>query len=475
MVYANTDALIEFFEQDLVGVHHVSVDGLILLANRADSQLLGHTADEYIGRPISDFHADPDVSAEILSRLLRDEQLKDYPARLRHKDGSIRHVEITSSHRHCFTRDVTEQTETRLLLAEQYTEQHRIQTQLRQLCANVAHDLQTPLLAFTLGLADLRASLPDHALLETLATTAVCMQHTITRYLEYSKIKSGIQLIPTMSQTDIHHSLRTVSSLFDLLTVSHTLYIECTATVSVMMDRHWFEENTLAFLSNALKYTAPCPLVLAVTLTETTLRLVLTDEGPYIDTVTKASLFQVFSRGRTPSKAGGCGLGLYSVSVRLKALGGHCGVEDRQDLVPGSRFWFEMPIKHAVVVVRDRAQVCLDGLVVDDTPITRKIMSRMLGRLGHRVSLAVNGVDALHHMRAKRWDVVVMDLQMPLMGGEEATRLFRADEVVHAPQPRMRIICSTANTEWCLDPALFDAVVFKPFTPERCVQSLIGI
>ena len=81
MVYANTDALIEFFEQDLVGVHHVSVDGLILLANRADSQLLGHTADEYIGRPISDFHADPDVSAEILSRLLR-----DYPARLRHKN-----------------------------------------------------------------------------------------------------------------------------------------------------------------------------------------------------------------------------------------------------------------------------------------------------------------------------------------------------------------------------------------------------
>ena len=117
----------------------------------------------------------------------------------------------------------------------------------------------------------------------------------------------------------------------------------------------------------------------------------------------------------------------------------------------------------------------LDVLVVDDAPITRKVMSRMLGRLGHRVSLAVNDIDALHHMRAKRWDVVVMDLQMPLMGGEEATRLFRADEVVHAPQPRMRIICSTANTEWCLDPALFDAVLFKPFTPQRCVQSLIGI
>ncbi len=63
-------------------------------------------------------------------------------------------------------------------------------------------------------------------------------------------------------------------------------------------------------------------------------------------------------------------------------------------------------------------------LVVNDTLITRKVMSRMLGRFGHRVSLAVNGVDALARMRAKRWDVVVMYLQMPVMGGEEATRLF---------------------------------------------------
>jgi CheY-like chemotaxis protein len=324
----------------------------------------------------------------------------------------------------------------------------------------------------TLGLADIRLSLSNHELLDTLSATAVGMQHMITRYLEYSKVENGIPLVPTLSRTDLQDSLRTISRMFELLTVSHTLLIDCTESVQIMMDRQWFEENILAFISNALKYTAPCPLVLAITLTETRLRLVLTDEGPYLDPVTKASLFQVFSRGPAPSKAGGCGLGLYSVSVRITTLGGVCGVEDRQDTIPGSGFWFEMPIERVSVVVPGQATLCLDVLVVDDTLITRKVMSRMLGRLGHRVSLAVNGVDALARMRAKRWDVVVMDLQMPVMGGEEATRLFRADEVVCAPLPRMRIICSTANTEWCHDPSLFDAVLFKPFTQERCVQSL---
>ncbi len=467
--------MIDFFQEGLIGLHCLSKEGIIIQANSADYKYLGYATDEYIGRPISDFHADPDVVADILTRLLRREHLHDYPARLRCKDGSIRHVEITSSmsalHSRCFTRDVTEQTITRQRLlkqqVDQQVEQQRLQTQLRQLCANVAHDLQTPLMAFTLGLADICLSLREHEILETLSATAVGMQHTITRYLEYSKVENGIPLVPTMSQTDLQGSMRTISRLFNLLTVSHTLHIKCTETATVMLDRHWFEENILAFVSNALKYTAPCPLVLDITLTETRLRMALTDEGPYIDPVTKASLFQVFTRGPTPSKTGGCGLGLYSVSTRIAALGGSCGVEDRRDTIHGSVFWFEIPIER--VVARAQETKCLDVLVVDDTLITRKVVSKMLTRLGHRVSLAVNGVDALARMRAQRWDVVVMDLQMPIMGGEESTRLFRADEV---HQPRMRIICSTANTEWCHDPALFDAVLFKPFTPESCMQSL---
>ncbi len=106
----------DFIENATEGLHCVGPDGRILWANRAELELLGYTADEYIGRSIADFHADPDAIADILCRLGANEQLQEYPARLRAKGGSIKHVLINSNvyredgriiHAHCFTRDVT--------------------------------------------------------------------------------------------------------------------------------------------------------------------------------------------------------------------------------------------------------------------------------------------------------------------------------------------------------------------------------
>jgi PAS domain S-box-containing protein len=110
-------ALEDFFENGTVGLHLVGADGTILNANRADFEPLGYSADEYVGRSITEFHADPPVIQDILERLTRGERLDKYRARLRAKDGSLRHVEISSSvsfrdgafaNTRCFTVDVTE-------------------------------------------------------------------------------------------------------------------------------------------------------------------------------------------------------------------------------------------------------------------------------------------------------------------------------------------------------------------------------
>ena len=87
-------------------------------ANQTELDLLGYTADEYIGRHIAEFHVDQAVIDDILARLTRRETLLNYGARLRHKDGSIRYVQINSKvlwqgdeflRTQCFTRDVTDQ------------------------------------------------------------------------------------------------------------------------------------------------------------------------------------------------------------------------------------------------------------------------------------------------------------------------------------------------------------------------------
>lgn len=113
----NEQELADFFDNATVGLHWVGPDGTILRANRAELELLGYRPEEYIGRHIADFHADQEVIDDILVRLRAGEQLRDYPARLMCKDGSIKEVLIDSSalfrddrfiHTRCFTRDVTE-------------------------------------------------------------------------------------------------------------------------------------------------------------------------------------------------------------------------------------------------------------------------------------------------------------------------------------------------------------------------------
>ncbi|WP_447769636.1 PAS domain-containing sensor histidine kinase [Pseudomonas kilonensis] len=104
----------DFFENSAVGLHIVSGEGIILRANKAELALLGYPADEYIGRHITEFHVDEPVIGDILTKLGSGDCLQSYPARLRAKDGSIKHVTITSNGRfedgklfntRCFTLD----------------------------------------------------------------------------------------------------------------------------------------------------------------------------------------------------------------------------------------------------------------------------------------------------------------------------------------------------------------------------------
>ncbi len=110
----------DFLENATIGMHWVGHDGRILWANQTELNLLGYTAEEYVGQHISEFHVDAPVIEDILHRLGGGEVLREYEARLRCKDGSVRHVVIDSSalfedgkfvHTRCFTRDISDRKE----------------------------------------------------------------------------------------------------------------------------------------------------------------------------------------------------------------------------------------------------------------------------------------------------------------------------------------------------------------------------
>lgn len=125
----------DFFENGALALHLVSADGFILHANKAELDLLGYPAEDYVGRHIAEFYPDRHVINDILERLTRGEKIARYPAQLRACDGSIKHVEITSSgyfrdgkliNTRCFTADVTDLQQTRSELKQQDSTYHQI-------------------------------------------------------------------------------------------------------------------------------------------------------------------------------------------------------------------------------------------------------------------------------------------------------------------------------------------------------------
>ena len=124
---ASVTELSDFVENAVEGLHRVGPDGTILWANRAELQMLGYRWEEYVGRHIAEFHDDPATIDYILATLLSGGALYDQPARLRCKDGSIKHVLIHSNghfedgqlrYTRCFTRDATERHERDVALAQ---------------------------------------------------------------------------------------------------------------------------------------------------------------------------------------------------------------------------------------------------------------------------------------------------------------------------------------------------------------------
>jgi PAS domain S-box-containing protein len=116
----------DFLENAMEGLHRIGPDGTILWANAAEMKLLGYTSEEYIGRKIADFHVDPVDVARIQEALLQGEKVHNFPARMRCKDGSVRHVLIHANARidqgrllytRAYMRDVTDQERARARLA----------------------------------------------------------------------------------------------------------------------------------------------------------------------------------------------------------------------------------------------------------------------------------------------------------------------------------------------------------------------
>jgi len=230
------------------------------------------------------------------------------------------------------------------------------------------------------------------------------------------------------------------------------------APPAVLADPLRLQQILFNLIGNAIKFTEAGTVTVALaTLPQQVdgvkLRFSVTDTGIGIPEDKLARVFDMFAQvdGTTTRRFGGSGLGLSISRQLVELMGGVIGAESTLGI--GSTFWFEVTLPTApgntVVSPSVEAPPLLPGntraLLVEDSLVNRMVAAEFLGRCGCVVTVAENGQEAVEAFSPGAFDIIFMDIQMPVMDGFDATRTIRAREKAIPAAGRIPIIALTAN------------------------------
>ncbi len=328
--------------------------------------------------------------------------------------------------------------------------------------ANMSHEIRTPLNGI-LGMLELLADGASHHQEEGLHIvhqSADALLAVVNDILDFSKIESGrLELLP--QDFDLAALVQSVLDTFLGQARKKGLGLRAELDLAeghaLHGDPQRLRQVLLNLVSNAVKFTDHGEVSLSARTTREAgglrLQLAVRDTGIGIPPESLGRLFQSFSQVEAASSRrwGGSGLGLVISKQLTELMGGEIGLESTPG--EGSCFWVSLPLRAAqhalprnlpLALPEPSAGPALRVLVVDDNAVNRVVAARALEKLGHAVSQAVNGQDALDQAGQAAFDLVFMDCQMPVMDGFEAVSRLRAQEREHGAV-RRTIIAMTAS------------------------------
>ncbi len=470
--------------------------GRLLDVNDAMCRMLGYTREEMLQLSIPDLEAAEtiDETQAHIAQIIFNESDR-FETRHRHKDGRVLDVEVSVNYLpfmdgrfFVFVRDLT---------ARKQAEQAKAANLAKSaFLANMSHEIRTPLNAI-MGMTQLLLNEdPTPAQAERLGKIHFAGQHlveVIDDILDLSKIEAGkFELVE--EAVDIDAIVAAVRSL--VFPRAQAKGLKLITELEALPENLWgdgvrIKQALLNYASNAIKFTDSGSVTLRVKsesydAKNLLLRFEVADTGIGIAEDAVEKLFLPFEQADNSiaRKFGGTGLGL-AISQRLaQMMGGDTGVIST--LGKGSTFWFTVNLKiserigagrpslssvcEARMLARPRDDIRI--LIVEDEPINREISLCMLDNFCAQIDCAKDGVEALELASQYSYDLILMDMQMPIMDGLETARRIR-QIVDYSDVP---IVAMTANAfvedkRRCLEAGMNDFIT-KPFGQETLLRAL---
>jgi osomolarity two-component system sensor histidine kinase TcsA len=498
--------------------------GHIATWNTGAELLKGYKRDDIIGKHFSVFYGKEDLDIKKpemeLEICMREGRVEDEGWRYR-KDGSRfwANVVITAVYKDGVhvgfgkvTRDLTERKSAESRLIAAYEESEKLKSDF---LANMSHEIRTPmhgmLSACTL-LLDTPLSARQRDIVSIMDESGQVLLQVINDILDYSKLTSGGFSIHSdiVGITSIVTSVvRSVQATLPS-SVHFELFLATDLPRSAQGDPLRYRQILQNIVGNAAKFTDKGSIRVRASVereddTTYTILTEVTDTGIGIPEESAASLFTPFTQfdATTTKQYKGTGLGLSIAKSLTELMGGRIGYRPNPDR-HGSVFWFTARFKKIkslehmqdwkkTIASRERTQeaqipdVDVDALqaelkmvsstknllVVEDNLINQKVMLGMLRAIGFKnVGLASNGLEAVRMVRGKpaAYDMVLMDINMPIMDGNAATRDIRAAGIL-VPIVAMTAYALKGDRERCLDHGMNDYIA-KPVDKKRLVKVL---
>jgi len=361
--------------------------------------------------------------------------------------------------------------------------------------ANMSHEIRTPMnavIGMTSILAGTRLTAEQNDYVGTIRSSGESLLGLLNDILDLSKIEAGmlaIELAPFALRQCVEEAVDLLAAEAQRKGLEIGCCVDPAVPAVIESDATRLRQILVNLLANAVKFTAAGKILLTVTVSSSSFQddsvelcFDVLDTGIGISAEHMDRLFRPFSQAdsSTARLYGGTGLGL-AISQRLvERLGGRIWAESRPG--EGSRFRFTIRCRLADAVPllspqRDHEPAAdlspLRILVAEDNAVNQKVLLLMLQRLGSDADVAADGEEVLAALRRQRYDVVLMDVQMPRMDGIEATRRIRAE---WPAAERPRIIAVTANAlredrEICLAAGM-DDYLSKPLLLENLRAAL---